>query len=508
MQTPADADTLDHWTLRTDSGQTLCVPPAMSSMTSYVLLEQEHWFEPEMSLLPRLLLPGMQALDIGANHGLVTLEIARCIGPGRVWAFEPTSAPRRRLARSVVLNGLSDRVVVVDAGLSDRPGQASFAIHENSELNSSGGAGERRETVRLETLDAFLATHAQGVNIDFIKLDAEGDETRVLAGGARFFAEQSPVVLFELKHGDVVNTGLLDAWQALGFGLFRWSAELGLLRPYLGADEEAAFALNLVAVRPAQQTRLASRGLLTTERSLREVRLPVPSAQALDDWCAQPSQRGLGVPAAGPRTGADAVLSQVYGDSLRAVASAHLQADLAPADRLALLVQAGENMLAAQASAAGFMPEAWALVVHCWHAIGQPLAAVRLASQLLAQWPPQIEVQRAFVPPLRADLARQRSSDASSWLRQMLAEFVATKSSFSSYFGAPTPERWAALLDHPDHSAEIERRYLLSHMIEDRAAPLDRLRLLPAAAHTCNPAMWQALMQAARAIRAEALQAA
>ncbi|HRD97210.1 MAG TPA: FkbM family methyltransferase, partial [Rubrivivax sp.] len=170
---------VESWTVNLASGLRLQVPPSLRCLTTYVLLEQETWFEPEMSLLPLLLEPGMHALDI-----------ARCTGSGHVWAFEPTSEPLQRLRASVTANGLGDRITVVGAGLADADGEASFALQDNSELNSRGGTGSRRETVRLLALDGYLAAHAPGQVIDFVKLDAEGEEVNVLAGGQRFFAQQ------------------------------------------------------------------------------------------------------------------------------------------------------------------------------------------------------------------------------------------------------------------------------------------------------------------------------
>ena len=53
------------WAVHTRSGLVLSVPPSLRSLSTYVLLEQERWFEPEMSLLPHVLAGGMHALDIG-----------------------------------------------------------------------------------------------------------------------------------------------------------------------------------------------------------------------------------------------------------------------------------------------------------------------------------------------------------------------------------------------------------------------------------------------------------
>ncbi len=502
--TPACAPVDETWLLATTRGLVFHVPPSMTSLTSYVLLEQEHWFEPEMSLLPSLLQPGQHALDIGANHGMFALEIARCTQTGHVWAFEPTTLPRGNLLRSVQENGLGERVTVVAAGLAECAGQASFAVGDNSELNSRTGAGQRRETVQLLALDDYLQAHAAGVQIAFVKLDAEGGELQVLAGAQHFFQTQSPVVLFELKHGAAVNTALIERWQTLDYAMFRWSAELNLLLPFDVATDETAFALNLVAVRPAQQAELAQRGLLATAAALAQVVPPHPDPQALAAWCTLSRQTldDLALPVS--------VADAAYLRALNAVASAHLQAGLSPAQRVALVVAAQVLLTPGMPAVAlpdsgvpPLGPEAGVLWLHCLHVLGRQHAAVKAAVQLLNRWPAHLALRLPFAPPLLQDLQRPRSTAPASWLQQVLGEFVAMQSTLSSYFAPPCPERWAQLMVHPDHSADIERRYLLSHMVQDRLVAVDGLRWLPSPEHTCNPALWQALLQAARALGAE-----
>ena len=488
----AAADT-PHWAVATSSGLTLAVPPSLRSMSTYVLLEQEAWFEPEMSLLPHLLAGGVHALDIGANHGVVALELARCSGTGHVWAFEPTQAPRDALLRSLRLNGLQQRVTVVPAALADAVGEAHFEVHDNSELNARMGNGgavrlnSRVETVRVDTLDHALQTlgiekdlQAQGVNqtLGFVKLDAEGDELRVLAGAEHFFAKHSPVVRFEFKHGSKPNWPLLRAFADLEFGLFRWSAELELMLPFDAATAETAFALNLLALRPAQQAHWAARGLLVTPQALADEPLP-------------------DLPAAEP--GYDTARMAVD-----AAASGEWSSGLTPAQRVLLMIEARQLLL--QASAGDASLPAWVLLVHCLHALGQPLAAVQMGAQLLAQASPQAwagDMPADTLPPLRAQVGRKRSTAMGPWLRQMLAEYVALHAAYSSYFEMPAPQRWAALLDHPDHCAEIERRYLLSHVVCDRLAPvagLQKLKHLQALRldEDLNATLWCGLMQSMR----------
>lgn len=492
----------DAWAVQTASGQTLYLPPTLHSISTYVMLEQERWFEPEMSLLPHLLPPGAHALDIGANHGVYTLEMARCSGHGKVWSFEPTSAPRGRLLRSVQTNGLQDRVTVVAAALADSKGEASFAVSDNSELNSREGGGTRRETVRQLTLDGYLAAQAVVERIAFVKLDAEGDEHRVLAGAQRFFAEQSPVVMFEFKHGAAVNAGLIADFQALGFGIFRWSAELELLLPFDVAVDETAFALNLVAVRAPTQQVLAAQGLLVTPQALAAVQLPVPALDSLVSLCASPALLRVHVPwAEGLRAEVAAAGGEDYARSLCAVAAAHLQPGVQPAERVALLRSVRDEALVQVTQGLRLSLPTWALLVHCLQALGQQQAAVDSAARVLGQWPPELEMRVPCMPPLRANLQRPRSTASGPWLRQMLGEFVGLQRSFSSFFIAPDAVRWAALLQHPDHGAEIERRYLLAQVLTDRIASDEHLGLfkhLPHSGRTANAPLWEGLMQSMR----------
>ncbi len=484
----APAAPLGSWTVQLASGLVLQVPASLRSLTTYVLLEQETWFEPEMSLLPLLLEPGMDALDIGANHGIYALEIARCTGTGHVWAFEPTSEPLQRLRASVKANGLQGRITVVGAGLADADGEASFAVQDNSELNSRNGAGARRETVRLLALDDYLESHAPGRQIGFVKLDAEGEEVNVLAGAQRFFASQSPVVMFEFMHGASRNTPLLQAWSALGFGLFRWSAELALLLPFDAQTSELDFALNLLAIRPAQQQALARRGLLVTPEALAETPTPQAGASGLLWLCRQPAMRNLAL---------DGLLhDDAHGHALRAVAAAHGAAGLAPAQRAALMIEARQILFDASASGAAMAAEAWALLVHVLLALGAQGAAVQMAAALLARWPAGAGPAWPLMPPRRLDLQRPRSTAADAWLRQMLAEFVQTHAAYSSYFTPRTPQRLEALLQNPDHSAEMERRFLLMHVGAGSGAPLAALNRLAEADQTCNATLWHGLMQA------------
>lgn len=478
------------WTVRLASGIALQLPPSLHSLSTYVALEQERWFEPEITMVRHLMQPGEDALDIGANHGVYALEMARCGLESHVWAFEPTQAPRRRLVASTRANGLADRVTVVAAGLAECDCEAEFSVSEQSEFNQRGRGAGAVERVQLFALDGFLERHAPGRRFGLVKLDAEGEEPRVIAGGRRFFVEQQPVVVFELMHGPLVNVDLLQQWRALGYGLFRWSESLSLLLPFDEREGEFAFALNLVAVTPRRQADLAARGLLLTAEAMASQPAPVVGHEALSTWCSTPALAGLALPDAAH------VKGNRWLQAVAAVAAAHCQAGLNPAERVALLLRANDTVDVRNAT-----PEEMVLRVHVLNALGRPAAALELGKEVLEQWPlgalgPGSGLP--MVPPERTDLRLAPRRAPRDWLRQRLAEYVARRSTWSSCFQRGGAPAWAALVTDPDHSPEIERRYLLTHVVAGLEPSLADLQWLPDAAHTANPAMWSALIATAR----------
>ena len=95
--------------LKLKGGVRIALPDQLDSISSYVALEQEDWFEDEIQFVRALAFEGMQAIDIGASFGFYTLALANNVGnSGRIFSFEPNSSTRDFLHRSVHLNGINN----------------------------------------------------------------------------------------------------------------------------------------------------------------------------------------------------------------------------------------------------------------------------------------------------------------------------------------------------------------------------------------------------------------
>jgi FkbM family methyltransferase len=143
----------------------------------------------ETRLVLRWLRPGMTVVDVGANVGYYALLAASRVGPrGRVFAVEPSPVAARRLERTIRENRLAN-VRLFPFALGERCGEASLGEpppdnHTPSLLNSNGRGVM---TVPIRTLDDCLEEW-QVDGIDLLKVDIEGYEPFMLAGGRRALA--------------------------------------------------------------------------------------------------------------------------------------------------------------------------------------------------------------------------------------------------------------------------------------------------------------------------------
>jgi len=183
----------------------------------------------------RLIRPGDIVLDIGANIGSHTLELACCVGPtGSVVAFEPTDFAFEKLKRNVVLNPvLSSRIRLEQVMLVECPGESpAQQLYSSWPLMPVSGShpdhcGQLKTTsgVTSLSLDEYVA-RAGLKRVDFVKLDVDGYECKVLRGAQAVLNEHKPVIIMELAPYVLRETGhtleeLLSILGAMGYELFR-----------------------------------------------------------------------------------------------------------------------------------------------------------------------------------------------------------------------------------------------------------------------------------------------
>lgn len=147
--------------------------------------------------------------DIGANAGLLTLPFAKICAPkGKVYSFEPDSFVIKQLQKNVQLNKLSN-VYINEIALQDNPKINEITLNINRAVQDEGLRNDGLSTLENRTLykigsakvnssiiDKFIEENSIN-RLDFIKIDVEGAEYRVLKGGEKTIRKFNPIIFYE-----------------------------------------------------------------------------------------------------------------------------------------------------------------------------------------------------------------------------------------------------------------------------------------------------------------------
>jgi FkbM family methyltransferase len=150
------------------------------------------------SKLRQIVREGDTVLDVGANIGFHTLLFAQLVGDtGRVVAFEPMRCAWQKLVRNIELNpGLAARIRLEKVVVSDLPRACEIVKFNTSWPLFGPRAPAVEEQVESVTLDDYVGH--RGLHIDFLKVDVDGFEARVLRGAEQLLRGQRPGVMLEI----------------------------------------------------------------------------------------------------------------------------------------------------------------------------------------------------------------------------------------------------------------------------------------------------------------------
>lgn len=151
---------------------------------------------PDRAAMGRLVRPGDICLDVGANIGIYTMQLARdCGSSGRVVAFEPVEQNRLMIRLSATINGFAN-VIARPEVVSSRSGSGAKSVRPEGGPSSltyflkeeavSEGAGDGFTTITLDQVIEELALP----RVDVMKIDVEGAEMDVLNGATALLGSE------------------------------------------------------------------------------------------------------------------------------------------------------------------------------------------------------------------------------------------------------------------------------------------------------------------------------
>ncbi len=168
--------------------------------------EGKFYEEEELDEIARFFPSGGVFVDIGSNTGQHSVYVGKLLGASRLIVFEPVEQACKIVTENLRLNDLSAIADLshLGIGLSNRDGQATLSSHL---LNLGGSSLQENDkgAVPIATGDSMLA----GQKVDFIKIDTEGFEMKVLEGLVDTLAGAKPTVFIEV---DEVNAQAFRAF--------------------------------------------------------------------------------------------------------------------------------------------------------------------------------------------------------------------------------------------------------------------------------------------------------
>jgi FkbM family methyltransferase len=139
--------------------------------------------------------------DLGASIGYLSLLMSR--KARHVYAFEPAPAASNELLRHLTANRF-ENVTVVHQPVSDRVRNVRFCLTDAVYGSGINETETRWPVLELEslTLDLFAESHPPP---NFLKIDVEGEETRVLEGARHILTKYRPTILCELHSSELAR---------------------------------------------------------------------------------------------------------------------------------------------------------------------------------------------------------------------------------------------------------------------------------------------------------------
>jgi len=213
----------------------IAVSSSLEDLDTYVLKEQEGWFDPEYKFLLEITQPGMKMVDFDAGKGIYAIPLAKKSGKkGHIWATTKTKADAQFILSSRKHNRLNNiDIFIRDDGTSQL----------DQEMERTG----------------FFS-------IDLVRIPFMTGNSDLLQDGKRFFSENSPLVMFGLRHDKrVINTEVIAQFRSSGYDAYCLIPGLNLLIPYTSDIEIDLFTLNLFFCKGDRADRLVQQGYLVRQ---------------------------------------------------------------------------------------------------------------------------------------------------------------------------------------------------------------------------------------------------
>ena len=185
--------------------------------------------ELEAKIMKEKIKVGNIVVDVGANIGLHTLNMAKIVGnTGQVFAFEPDPSNFEILRKNVKINNYQN-IILEQKACADKYGRTTLYQSDHPGMHRvfpQTKQAKGQVQVELTSLDKYFIDSNLADKINFIKIDVEGLEFSVLKGMKNILKNNKKIkILFEFMPKNTMEAGftpieLLNYLTSYDFKLF------------------------------------------------------------------------------------------------------------------------------------------------------------------------------------------------------------------------------------------------------------------------------------------------
>jgi FkbM family methyltransferase len=204
-------------------------------------------------------------IDIGANEGSILRLASGVVGAtGHVFAFEPQQRIYRQLCKTIERYGWNN-CTLFQTLVGDYDGDMTFYEYAEMDKFSSlaqGWVDKEATTVQypMVQLDTWIEMQ-QLTRLDFIKIDVEGAELKVLQGSQKTLQQFAPIVLLEIGQQEqrqkLFNYTISDVFhlfRTVGYNRFYTLTATGLRQLHSASDLHGD-EQDMVAIKHSEKSR-------------------------------------------------------------------------------------------------------------------------------------------------------------------------------------------------------------------------------------------------------------
>lgn len=211
----------------------------------------------EWRMLKQLIRPGMTVVEVGANMGSHSVDMARACAPGPFYAFEPQPRIFQILCGNLALNDIGNAYAHPIA-IGEAEGEAVVPLVDYGQDGNFGGlalaaADTSGIRVRVRPLDGIGFRQ-----LGLLKIDVEGFEPQVLRGARETIARCRPVIYVENDRA-AQQQEVISLVAEQGYRLYWHTPPLFDPGNFKGVQEDifgAVASVNMLCIPAERETRV------------------------------------------------------------------------------------------------------------------------------------------------------------------------------------------------------------------------------------------------------------